>query len=211
MTWWGLTQSTSFKVAAVVVILGLAGMAVWSFAPTPAPVQVPDGLLTPAPPGAEAPAPSPSEAAAEPANTAFVHVAGAVEKPGLVELPEGARVADAVEHAGGPAAGADLGAINLAAPIADGEQIYLPTTDEDRPPAAASEGQALGNEDPGTVNINAAGETELQHLSGIGPVLAERIVSYRDANGPFASVDDLQAVPGIGPALMAQLRPRISV
>lgn len=210
-TWWGLTHSIAAKVAVVVAILGLAGVAAWKFVPAPAPVQVPDGLLTPAPADAEPPALASPDAAPAATNTAFVHVAGAVEEPGLVELPEGSRVADAVEHSGGPATGADLGAVNLAAPIADGEQIYVPMIDEDRPPAGSTDLQGPGNEEPGKVNINTAGEGELQQLSGIGPVLAERIVTYRDANGPFASVDDLQAVPGVGPKLMAQLNTGITV
>lgn len=210
-TWWGLTQSVALKVAVVVAILGVAGVAAWKLAPSPAPVQVPDGLLIPAPADAVPSAPASPGSGPALTNTAFVHVAGAVENPGLVELPENSRVADALEHSGGPAPGADLGAINLAAPIADGEQVYVPTLDEDHPPAGSTDAQGLGNEEPGTVNINTAGEGELQQLSGIGPVLAERIATYRDANGPFASVDDLQAVPGIGPKLMAELRTGITV
>ncbi len=116
-------------------------------------------------------------------------------------------MADALEAAGGPLEAADLAAINLAAQIADGEQIYLPTMGEDFVPAASKGPDSA----PALVNINTADESQLQQLPGIGPVMAGRIVAYRTDHGPFGSVDDLQAVTGIGPVLLSQLRSEITV
>lgn len=210
LTWWGVSRRAATTIILVVAALGIAGVGVWRMLPPPTAVSVPEGLLhapdaTP-PPGPDPAAEPAGGAAAEPGGTAFVHVAGAVARPGLIELPEGARVADALDHAGGPAPQADLGAINLAARIADGEQIYVPAQGEDPPPPPA--GGAAGG---GKVNINTATDTELQQLSGIGPVMAERIITYRRDHGPFTTVEELQSVPGIGPALMARLREAITV
>lgn len=119
-----------------------------------------------------------------------IDVAGAVASPGVVELPAGARVRDAIGAAGGLVDGADGSSINLARPLVDGEQVYV---------AVAGEHSA------GSVNVNAADADALEALPGIGPVLAERIVADRAANGPFASVADLERVSGIGPALVARL------
>lgn len=205
-TWWGVSRRAAMTIILVVAALGIAGVGVWRMLPPPTAVSVPAGLLhapdTTPPPGPE----TDVQPAAEAASTAFVHVTGAVARPGLIELPEGARVADALDHAGGPAPQADLGAINLAARIADGEQIYVPAQGEDPPPPTA--GGAVGG---GKVNINSATETELQQLPGIGPVMAERIITYRHDHGPFTTVKELQSVPGIGPALMARLHEEITV
>lgn len=129
-----------------------------------------------------------------------VHVTGAVESPGLYELPAGARVADAIAAAGGMGADAEESALNLAAPVGDGTQIYVPIIGES-PPAAAAGSPAAG----GLVNINSAGSAELESLPGIGPALAGRIIAHREANGPFSAVEDLDAVSGIGPAILSQL------
>jgi competence protein ComEA len=137
-------------------------------------------------------------------STITVHVAGQVSKPGLVELPEGSRVADAVAEAGGflPGARADL--INLAATLADGQQIIVPGPDGDLPAVA-------GETPDGKIHLNLATAAELDALPGVGPVIAERIVSYREENGPFQSVEDLLDVPGIGEAKLADLRDHVQV
>ena len=132
----------------------------------------------------------------------FVHVVGAVRRPGLFRLKEGARVADAVERAGGPTRRADLSAVNLAAPLADGQQVIVPR----RMPGGSS-AAAVGASVPGAkVSLATATLEQLDELPGIGPVTAQKIVDWRTAHGPFRSVDDLDDVPGIGPARIEQLR-----
>jgi competence protein ComEA len=133
-----------------------------------------------------------------------VHVAGLVSRPGLVELPEGSRVADAVAAAGGLLPGARAEAINLAAALSDGQQIVVPEADGDRPATSA------GTPD-GKVHLNQATASELDSLPGVGPVIAERIVSYREENGPFETIEDLLDVPGIGEAKLADLRDHVQV
>ena len=138
-----------------------------------------------------------------------VHVAGAVASPGVVTLPAGSRVADALEAAGGATADADTDQLNLARILVDGEQVRVPHQGEDASTWAAPPGPA---QDAGTgtasglVNINTASATELQSLPGIGEALAQRIVDYREANGPFTSIDELTEVSGIGPAKLEALR-----
>lgn len=126
-----------------------------------------------------------------------VHVAGAVAKPGLIRLPAGARVADAIEAAGGPRGRKALDSVNLARPVVDGEQIIV--------------GVAAATDSAAGLALNSATAADLEDLPGIGPVLAQRIVAWREANGPFRSVDELSEVSGIGDALMAQLRSEVRV
>lgn len=173
--------------------------------------------------GAEAPAGPPGSAPPR----IQVHAAGAVAFPGVHELPDGARVADLIAAAGGLAVDADPDRINLAAPVRDGERVYVPRSGE----AAAPD--VVAGSDPGTaggtgplapdgrggaerspaalVDINRADAAALDALPGIGPTTAEAIIRYRSENGSFRSVDDLQEVPGIGPAKLAQLRDRVRV
>lgn len=127
-----------------------------------------------------------------------VHVAGAVVHPGLVTVPIGARVADAVTAAGGPAADADLDPLNLARPLADGERIVVPVVGESVDGAATEAAAASGVRPDGRLDLNTATAVQLQSLPGIGPVLAERIVAHRDASGPFTEVGQLREVTGIG-------------
>jgi competence protein ComEA len=132
----------------------------------------------------------------------FVHVVGAVRRAGLFRLPEGSRVADALARAGGPTAKADLTAVNLAAPLVDGQQVVVPR----RGPQGAT-AAGVGGATPGTrVSLAVATVDQLDELPGIGPVTAQKIVDWRTTHGPFRSVDDLDAVPGIGPARIEQLR-----
>jgi competence protein ComEA len=143
----------------------------------------------------------PERAAAAP--KLVVHVAGAVRRPGLYELAEGKRVADAVARAGGATAPADTAAINLAAPLADGMQVLVPRR---VPVSSAAAGQAPA----ARVSLGSATVEQLDSLPGVGPVTAKKIVDYRSAHGGFRSVDDLDAIPGIGPARVEQLRELVS-
>ncbi|MDH4116561.1 MAG: ComEA family DNA-binding protein [Acidimicrobiia bacterium] len=129
-----------------------------------------------------------------------VHVAGAVHMPGLVRVPADARVADAVEAAGGALPDAVLAAINLAAPLADGAQIVVPSAEA-----------VVGGFSDGRVHINQAGADELDDLPGVGPVLAQRIVEHRDAQGGFKVPEDLLDVPGIGESKLASIRDLIAI
>ena len=134
----------------------------------------------------------------------IVDVVGAVRRPGLYRLPGGARVNDAVERAGGATRKANLAGINLAAPIADGLQIVVPAKTPGggtAPPAAAGGGATSG-----PLDLNSATLEQLETLPGVGPVTAQKILDYRQQHGAFTSVDELDAVPGIGPSHMAQLK-----
>ncbi|WP_243225860.1 ComEA family DNA-binding protein [Microbacterium sp. CIAB417] len=144
----------------------------------------------------------------------YVHVLGEVAHPGLYLLEQGARVADALAAAGGTTDDADLGAVNLARLLADGEQILVPrigAAGETSPPAGSGNGNGNGNGTGGLIDLNTADQTALETLPRIGPALAERIIQWRDENGRFASVDDLLAVPGIGEKLLAGLRDKVRV
>ena len=147
--------------------------------------------------------------------SAVVHVTGAVTAPGVVTLPAGARVTDALNAAGGAAPDADVEQLNLARVVVDGEQIRVPRQGETLPPAppaqagtsaTAGAGAGSGGSAGGQVNINTADATVLEALPGVGPALAKRIVDYRAEHGPFASVDALIDVPGIGQAKLEALR-----
>ena len=129
-----------------------------------------------------------------------VHVAGEVQSPGLVQVAAEARVADVVAAAGGSTRRADLSRLNLAAPVTDGQQVVVPGLRSD----AAETGAAVA--DDGKVKVNQATVGELESLPGVGPVLAARIAAHRDEHGPFAVVEDLLDVPGIGEGKLETLR-----
>jgi competence protein ComEA len=135
-----------------------------------------------------------------------VDVAGAVRRPGLYRLEQGARVADAIARAGGLTRRAERTAVNLAAPVADGEQVLVATHGS---PAAGAAGGAATAGATGPVSLSAATAEQLDTLPGVGPVTAQKIVEYRQEHGPFTSVDGLDAIPGIGPAKLADLRPLV--
>ena len=144
------------------------------------------------------------ELRAEPAPRLIVHVVGAVRRPGLYRLANGARIADALRRAGGATRRADLSLVNLAAPVSDGTQVVVPR----RISAAQAAGGEAAGEAPGggPVHLNTATLDQLDELPGIGPVTAQKIVDWREQHGAFSSVDDLDAIPGIGPARLEQLR-----
>ncbi len=137
-----------------------------------------------------------------------VHVAGRVRRPGIVRLPEGARVVDALEAAGGARRGVRLRDLNLARAVVDGEQVLvgLPAASAPAGPTAAAD----GGEDP-PVNLNTADQAELETLPGVGPVTAEKILSWREEHGRFTAVEELLEVDGIGDATLADLAPLVAV
>lgn len=134
-----------------------------------------------------------------------VDVTGAVARPGVYRLPAGARVTDAVERAGGASGGALLEAINLAARLADGQQVVVPK----RGPAGAPSVAATGAGEEGPISLGTATVEQLDTIDGIGPVTAQDIVEFRDEHGGLSSVDQLDQVSGIGPATMESLRARL--
>ena len=153
-------------------------------------------------PGASVPPPVHVARAAAKAKQVYVDVVGAVRRPGLYRLADGARVADAVTRAGGATAKAQLELVNLAARVADGEQVVVPRQGSGAVAAAAGGSGAPS----GPVHLNSATVEQLDELPGVGPVTAQKIVAYREAHGGFDSLDELDAVPGTGPARLADLR-----
>src|SRR6266566_1795423 len=150
------------------------------------------------------PLPPVTTAPAAPAKV-VIDVAGAVRRPGLYRLAQGARVADALRRAGGATRRADLSLVNLAQLVSDGEQVIVPR--RGAPAAAAAGGGADGAPTAtGPVHLNSATVEQLDTLPGVGPVTAHKIVDYRAKHGAFTSVDELDAIPGIGPARLDQLR-----
>lgn len=174
----------------------LGGGGLWYARSLPQPVRI------------RAPTPAPTISAAP--STVLVHVAGGVRSPGVYELREGDRVVDAIEAAGGARRGADLGALNLAAVLVDAQQVLVPKTAEGQPAVgtAPTTGSAASQQ---LINVNTATPTELEELPGIGPVLAEAIVSYREEHGPFTSVEQLEDVSGIGPVTLGEIRDLVTV
>lgn len=140
-----------------------------------------------------------------------VHIVGQVAHPGLVTLPAGARVADAIRAAGGALETADLGGVNLARILVDAEQVVVPKPGEWVPSSSGGAPTGGGSGSGGLVNLNAATLSDLDGLPGIGPVLAQRILDWRTEHQRFSSVDELGEVPGIGPKLLAQLRSKVRV
>lgn len=146
----------------------------------------------------------------------IIHVAGAVAVPGVVQLPAGSRVHQAVAAAGGGTPSADLNRLNLAALLTDGQKLYVPHAGEEVPPdpsGAAGEAAGGGGTGPagGKVNLNTAGVEELDALPKVGPVLAQRIVDWRKEHGPFKTVEELDAVDGVGPKMLETLLPLVGV
>jgi competence protein ComEA len=134
-----------------------------------------------------------------------VHVAGAVREPGVYRLPTGSRVADALERAGGPKSRAVANAINLAAPLGDGQQVVVPATSPEG--GSATSGGAVGAADTdGPISLGSAGAADLERIDGIGPVTAEKIIGFRDQRGGIGAIEELDAIPGIGPATIESLR-----
>lgn len=193
-----------FGAAVVIVLVAVAvtvGVGVLRSALAPV-----DAIPLPAETGV--PIPTEGEgASAAPASELVVHITGAVADPGVYILPEGARVLDAVAAAGGLTETAEPGSVNLARPLSDGEQLIIAEIGEDPPEqsSAATPGAPPETAD-GRVNLNTADEAALDTLPRIGPALAQRIIDWREENGPFTSVDDLLAVSGFGEKMVESLR-----
>jgi competence protein ComEA len=176
-------------VVAVVVVLVLVGRM----------------LLRPSRPAVSPPLrPAASAAAKPPTRDVYVDVVGAVRRPGLYRLRDGSRVADALARAGGVTRKAELQLVNRAALVADGEQIVVPG--RGAAVAASAGGGSSAGAASGPVHLNSATIEQLDALSGVGPVTAQKIIDYREQHGGFRSVDELDAVPGIGPARLEELR-----
>ena len=210
----GRRGAVALVVAALLAALVAAGVVLAGrpqevVAPDPAAsgVAAPEVVARGAPlPGAPAEVPS-----GAPAGEVVVAVAGKVQRPGLVRLPAGSRVDDAVRAAGGPLPGADVGLLNLARKLVDGEQVLVGV---DPPPGAPQPGAppaAGAAPAAGPLDLNAATVADLDALPGIGPVLAQRIVDWRTEHGRFASVEQLREVTGIGESKYADLEGRVRV
>ena len=141
------------------------------------------------------------------AKTILIHVAGKVKRPDVYPLLAGSRVSDAIKAAGGANKGVDLGDINLARVLIDGEQVYVGYI----PKASSSSSKSSKSRFTGVININRATKAEFDSLAGIGPVIASRIINYRNTNGPFLALDDLLKVSGIGSKTLERIRPRLSL
>lgn len=213
--------------AVAVAVLALAGLTAWYV------LQAQGGSASPSGAGGlfgrqsgretgavPADGAEPAAAPAPPADI-FVHVAGAVVAPGVYKLGEGQRVVDALLAAAGGTTDAAIDSINLAQPLTDGQRIYVPTKREVKgaapgtvytggkpftPPGSGSGADATKR----LVNINTATNAELDTIPGIGPVLAERIIAWRTANGPFKSTDDLRKVSGIGDKTLQDIKPYVT-
>ena len=253
-TRWGLSPRLLLLVAVLALVAVVWGVTQFSAAPRAEQVASPGTSAEPVQavgaqqsPGAQStaqPDAHPSESAQGGASdeaTVRVHVAGAVNNPGVYTLPAQGRAVDAIAAASGAAADADLDRVNLAGTLSDGVQIYVPHRGETAAPAqiqpnggTANAGQgnaangasqggtqpqpartltASGSAQKGStpVNINTATAEELQSLPRIGPAMAQRIIAWREAHGGFRSVDELDAVPGIGPSMLENLRPLVTV
>jgi competence protein ComEA len=190
----GRRRDSLLIVGAVTVMVG-GGLGLWTRG---APASI-------APPARATPSPGSSTTA--PAEIIVVHVAGAVRHPGIIELPPGARVADAIALAGGALPRADLDLLNLAAVVVDGSQVLVPT----KTSSSSSVPAPVTSSAPATVNLNSADQTTLESVPGLGPVKAGAIVAYRTEIGGFTSIDQLLEVSGIGPATLESIRPFISL
>jgi len=209
---WAAIRGFTANHAKIVAAVALAAVIVTTWMVLHAralPVETP-GLTTPSlsPPSAEPTVPPPAW---------LIHVIGAVNRPGVVSVPAGARVIDALEAAGGLAPNADPAELNLAAELTDGAQIIIGTVDQPRgevrtgtgPPGSGGDTGAATTS--GLVNLNTATAAELDTLPGIGPVTAAAILAWRDRNGRFTAVTQLQEVDGIGPKTFAQIEPYVTV
>lgn len=188
-------RQTAVLLVVCVIVLALVGKRLAAAGTARPPAQQVHRLTTEPASGGEAAVPQ-----------LVVYVVGAVRSAGLVRLPEGARVADALDRAGGPTKKADLALVNLAAPVSDGQQIVVPVRLAATTAAGTGSSGVSASAVPAKVSLASATLEQLDGLPGIGPVTARKIVDWRLAHGPLRSVEDLDAIPGIGPARVEQLR-----
>jgi competence protein ComEA len=200
------TGSTPARIAVgAVAVLAAVGVGLWLLRP---PADPPEAAL----PFASTTLVVPPDVATTRSELVVVHVAGAVASPGLHELPAGSRVADAIAAAGGLTPQADATRINLAAPVTDGQRVYVVAVGEQEPAVAVGTGApGTGASPTGPVNINTADAEALDGLPGIGPATAAAIIEHRGKVGAFTSVDQLLDVPGIGEAKLEALRDLVTV
>lgn len=181
----------------VFVVVGLLIAAAATFfalrwrAPAPVVIEPPPATVTPGP--------------------IQVYVSGAVAKPDVYSLPNGSIVKDALEAAGGATSDADLNHVNLAQALKDGQQVYVPKIGEVPTPAPTSAKGTPGTVVTGPININTATQDELDSLPHIGPAIAARIIDYRTKHGPFARIEDIKNVQGIGPSIFDAIKDLITV
>ena len=199
-------------VASAVVVLAVVAGAYWLVKPPPATTESKLPYANAATSSTVVVAASTLPSITVGSELLVVHVAGAVQVPGVYRLNAGSRVIDAVGAAGGVAADANSDAINLAASLTDGERVYVPRVGEVAP-VVASGGAGAGDSRAlaGPVNLNTATADDLDTLPGVGPATAAAILAYRDQHGPFASLDDLGEISGIGPAKIEALRGLVTV
>jgi competence protein ComEA len=186
-------------------VLGLiVGGAVGYFTPHPQRTSAPIVVSTPLPTPTPSPIPTPAPIR--------VYVSGAVRQPAVYELFPGSIVQDAVNVAGGPAPDADLDCINLALELQDQQQVHVPRQGETNPPPSVSGGSSGSGETMGApININTATAAELETLPRVGPTMAQRIVEYRESNGLFKTIEEIQDIQGIGPATFEGFKDMITV
>jgi competence protein ComEA len=198
-----LNQNTAGRTRAYVILCSaislVGGGAIGYFSPH-SQSNTPIVVSTPLPDPTSLPASTPA--------SIRVHVSGAVRQPDVYELPAGSIVKDAVEAAGGPTGDANLDGVNLAVELRDQQQVYVPRWGETNPivPAVGGGGAASG-----PININTATAAELETLPGIGTTMARNIIAYREANGPFETIEDIMDVPGIGEGKFEQIKDLITV
>ncbi|WP_394943081.1 helix-hairpin-helix domain-containing protein [uncultured Ilumatobacter sp.] len=212
--WFGLSR----LIASAVAVLIVCGGAYWLVRtpPPPSEAALPRVEAAGSPVSTlRVPITVAPEVLTSPTSGVTVHVAGSVLTPGVYVLDSGARVHEAIDRAGGVTGDADVDTLNLAAPLADGSRIYVPAIGEEVSAMTLIdvpfvEG-AVDDLPVGPIDINRATATEMDGLPGVGPATATAIVTERQRNGPFLSVDDLQRVPGIGPARLASIRDLVTV
>jgi competence protein ComEA len=210
----GWSRLTSQHLAVIAIAVAVAcvvtGWQVLRSVPETQPLELSSTRITPTESSATvagAPSPTPSGGAPAPSANAtllVIDVTGKVRRPGIIELPVGSRVVDALKAAGGARPLADTSRLNLARPLVDGEQIAVGI---DVPSSGARESSASGESGPSIVSINLATAEQLEALPGVGPVTAAAIVEWRTRNGSFTSVDELLEVSGIGEVTLAEIRP----
>ena len=192
---------------AAVVLLAVVGWRLLDAPPPPVEMELPFATTTSRSSSASSPSSPSSPSSLDPPSEVVVHVAGAVVAPGVQRLPAGARVVDAVDAAGGALPDADVGRVNLAALVDDGQQVFVPKVGEAPPPPAVGSSDSASPSGP--VHLNSATVEELDDLPGVGPAIAQAIVDHRTTHGDFTSVDALLDVRGIGQSKLEDLRPLV--
>jgi competence protein ComEA len=215
--WRGAQLDPGRRGAAVIALVAagaavVAAVGVWSDRPIAEPAPPLTSVIAPAEPASPASAPPKASRAVPTGGPLVVSVVGKVRHPGLVSVPDGSRVADAIGKAGGPRSGVDLTTLNLARRLSDGEQIVvgLPRpAPEPEPVESGTPGD--GHPAGGPIDLNRATAAQLDGLPGVGPVTAQRILDWRTKHGRFTSVDQLRVVPGIGERKFGQLKGLVTI